>query len=204
MKGKFGKGIGLGLLTLAYVRIWHWMPKMESLRHVIHVYPHPLHFCLHRSVLANLWCLIMLDSQKNIHLQVFGEIAHFLIATTSKDVAGDIHYGDQVKLPKKRWQKKYQLIFTFFSFFVVVQRAIWSTNDLSNVFPLQACLERANSSGSISCKDRTEENCLLPNIANDCEWDYNGQGYQFQVMHLACLFMSRIHVHFESPDLGWK
>ena len=46
--------------------------------------------------------LIMLDSQKTIHLQVFGEIAHFLIATTSKDVAGDIHYGDQVKLPKKR------------------------------------------------------------------------------------------------------
>jgi len=89
MKGKLGKGIGLGLLTLAYV---------------------------------------------------FGEIAHFLIATTSKDVAADIHYGDQ------------------------------------------ACLERANSSGSISCKDRTEENCLLPNIAKDCQWEYNGQGYQFQVL----------------------
>ena len=25
---------------------------------------------------------------------VFGEIGHFLIATTSKDVARDIHYGD--------------------------------------------------------------------------------------------------------------
>ena len=35
MKGKFGKGMGLGLLTLAYVRIWHWMQMMESLRHVI-------------------------------------------------------------------------------------------------------------------------------------------------------------------------
>ena len=32
------------------------------------------------------------------HVQVFGEIAHFLIATTSKDVARDIHYGDQVEL----------------------------------------------------------------------------------------------------------
>ena len=34
---------------------------------------------------------------KNIcSVQVFGEIAHFLIATTSKDVARDVHYGDQV------------------------------------------------------------------------------------------------------------
>ena len=74
----------------------------ESLRHVIHVYPHSIHFCLHGCAVAYLFLyLIMLDSQKTIHLQVFGEIAHFLIATTSKDVAGDIHYGDQVKLPKK-------------------------------------------------------------------------------------------------------
>ena len=47
----------------------------------------------------------MLDSQKTFHLQVFGEIAHFLIATTSKDVAADIHYGDQVKLPQKMTEK---------------------------------------------------------------------------------------------------
>ena len=44
---------------------------------------------------------------ENHPLQVFGEIAHFLIATTSKDVAGDIHYGDQVKLPKKKMTEEY-------------------------------------------------------------------------------------------------
>ena len=38
-----------------------------------------------------------LRCKKNIcSVQVFGEIAHFLIATTSKDVARDVHYGDQV------------------------------------------------------------------------------------------------------------
>ena len=46
------------------------------------------------------------SDQINIcHVKVFGEIAHFLIATTSKDVAGDIHYGDQVRL----WNMKYLL-----------------------------------------------------------------------------------------------
>ena len=40
-------------------------------------------------------------------MQVFGEIAHFLIATTSKDVAGDIHYGDQVELWFQIWKREY-------------------------------------------------------------------------------------------------
>ena len=65
----------------------------------------------------------MLDSQKTFHLQVFGEIAHFLIATTSKDVAADIHYGDQVKLPQKKMTEKYSGD-AIFIFFVAEQRAI--------------------------------------------------------------------------------
>ena len=65
----------------------------------------------------------MLDNQKTFHLQVFGEIAHFLIATTSKDVAADIHYGDQVKLPQKKMTEEYSYSL-FRIYFVVVQRAI--------------------------------------------------------------------------------
>merc|ERR1719285_930985 len=81
------------------------------------------------------------SDQINIcHVKVFGEIAHFLIATTSKDVAGDIHYGDQV------------------------------------------CSDRGNRSGSTTCKGLSESVCLEPSVAADCEWTYNGQGYQFQVL----------------------
>ena len=60
----------------------------------------------------------MLDRQKTVHLQVFGEIAHFLIATTSKDVAADIHYGDQVKLPQKKMMDEYsgETIFILYQF----------------------------------------------------------------------------------------
>lgn len=70
---------------------------------------------------------------------VFGEIAHFLMATTSRDVARDIQYGDQ------------------------------------------ACLQRSNSSGlAAACSGLGEEAC--GELAQDCEWQYNGQGYQFQVL----------------------
>ena len=32
---------------------------------------------------------------------VFGELSHFLIGVTSRDVARDVHYGDQACFPKQ-------------------------------------------------------------------------------------------------------
>ena len=46
----------------------------------------------------------------------------------------------------------------------------------------QVCSDRGNSSGSSTCKGLSEIGCLEPSNAADCEWTYNGQGYQFQVL----------------------
>jgi len=68
---------------------------------------------------------------------VVGEIAHFLIATTSKDVAQDVHYGDQTCQPGSNA--------------TTAQCEVWESET--------AC----QASGR-------------------CEWKYNGQGTQFQLL----------------------
>lgn len=94
---------------------------------------------------------------------VFGEIAHFLMATTSKDVARDIQYGDQV------------------------------------------CSLRAGFPDNVTCKDLEEAECLG---LDSCEWQYNGQGYEFQVLvgpafvvtfSITLLFMGVAADNFNRP-----
>ena len=69
---------------------------------------------------------------------VIGEIAHFLIATTSKDVANSIPYGDQV------------------------------------------CKDRANQTQLIDCGALEAEAVCV--AEPQCEWKYNGQGTDFQLL----------------------
>ena len=125
--------------------------------------------CTQYSIVSQVKTKAKTDQINICHEQVFGEIAHFLIATTSKDVAGDIHYGDQVKL----WNM------------ICLQK--WKCELLT-----QACLERGNSSGSSACKGLSEDRCVEPSIAADCEWTYNGQGYQFQVLIITIADLGRL------------
>jgi len=92
-------------------------------------------------------------SNKNIYFltlitlaYIIGEIAHFLIATTSKEVANDVHYGDQI------------------------------CSDID--------LDTNNETwidSNITCSNFGEEiTCLSHN--ETCEWIYNGQGTQFQIL----------------------
>ena len=73
---------------------------------------------------------------------IIGEIAHFLIATTSEDVANSVHYGDQACGAR--------------------QEAEDTTVDCSSFSSEVAC-SASGHNGS-------------------CEWRYNGQGTDFQIL----------------------
>merc|ERR1712110_835118 len=75
---------------------------------------------------------------------IVGEIAHFLIATTSEDVANSVHYGDQVCGVRQS------------------QEGGNTTLDCSSFTSAAAC--------SASGHNET------------CEWRYNGQGTDFQIL----------------------
>ena len=74
---------------------------------------------------------------------IIGEIAHFLITTTSEDVANSVHYGDQ------------------------------------------ACGVRKSEQGdeSLDCSSFTTATaCSGPGHNETCEWRYNGQGTDYQIL----------------------
>jgi len=76
---------------------------------------------------------------------VFGEVAHFLIVSTSKEVAQDIHYGDMACMDREK-----------------------GDNEIRTV-------------SGVVCSDIDDSlNCLLH--SDECYWDYNGQGYEFQIL----------------------
>ena len=75
---------------------------------------------------------------------IIGEIAHFLIATTSEDVANSVHYGDQVCGVKQSGE--------------------------------------GDDSG-LDCSSFTSESaCTASGHNESCEWKYNGQGTDFQIL----------------------
>ena len=73
---------------------------------------------------------------------IIGEIAHFLIATTSEDVANSVHYGDQACGARQEPED--------------------STLDCSS-FSSEAACSASGHNGT-------------------CEWRYNGQGTDFQIL----------------------
>ena len=75
---------------------------------------------------------------------IIGEIAHFLIATTSEDVANSVHYGDQVCGARESGQ------------------AEDDTLDCSSLTSAAACSAAGHN--------------------ETCEWRYNGQGTDFQIL----------------------
>jgi len=75
---------------------------------------------------------------------VFGEVAHFLIVSTSKYLAQDIEYGDLACMDKEEGDN--------------------ATRRVSEV----VCGDIENN-----------VTCLLQ---PECTWDYNGQGYEFQIL----------------------
>ena len=72
---------------------------------------------------------------------IIGEIAHFLLSTTSREVATDVHYGEQV------------------------------------------CEAINDTYSDVGCDDyKDESSCLGLGHNTTCDWVYNGQGTDFQIL----------------------